>query len=215
MRWRAGLAIGLVTVALGSPIHAEHGRPHGYCDSNNKPVVLEWPAGYEQATPICRAGTFSVLWTTDHPSYQELARPEIPVPEDWGGWVTILLNDEVVINPYGDVLPYLVRSTGRTLVPIRYVSEAIGAKVTWEGSAKGIRLEHSGRTTEMTVGSRSARINGKVITLDQPPLLWRDRTMVPLRVIAEAFGAGVEWHGTSSSVLISLPGAACPPSYCP
>ena len=45
-------------------------------------------------------------------------------------------------------------------------------------------------------------VNGKQVISDQQPFITNGRTMVPLRFVAEALGAEVNWDGATESVLI-------------
>ncbi|MFR9051513.1 MAG: copper amine oxidase N-terminal domain-containing protein, partial [Hominilimicola sp.] len=60
-----------------------------------------------------------------------------------------------------------------------------------------------GKTTvKMTIGSSTMQKDGKDITLDVPAQLINDRTLVPVRAIAEAFGCNVDWNGNTQTVTI-------------
>lgn len=54
----------------------------------------------------------------------------------------------------------------------------------------------------LTIGNREAFINGEKYILDTPPTILNERTLVPVRFIAEVFGAGVEWFPKSQEVII-------------
>lgn len=54
----------------------------------------------------------------------------------------------------------------------------------------------------MTIGSSTMQKDGKDITLDVPAQLINDRTLVPVRAIAEAFGCNVDWNGNTQTVTI-------------
>ncbi|MBA1336576.1 MAG: hypothetical protein HPY66_3011 [Firmicutes bacterium] len=56
----------------------------------------------------------------------------------------------------------------------------------------------------LTIGSMESRVNGKPLSLDVPPSIIDDRTMVPARFVAESMGADVEWNGKTSTVRITL-----------
>lgn len=91
---------------------------------------------------------------------------------------------------------------GRTLVPVRAIFEALGASVEWY-SETGTVVSKKGKTTvKMTIGSSTMQKDGKDITLDVPAQLINDRTLVPVRAIAEAFGCNVDWNGNTQTVTI-------------
>lgn len=135
-------------------------------------------------------------------------------PAEVGEQVTVALNGQDLVNPYQDVSPFVARSTSRTLMPLRAVSEALGATVAWNDEARRATVTWNGRQVEVTLASAKARVDGAEVELDQAALLWQDRVVVPLRFLAEAFGAGVAWDEERQRVLLSLPGAVCQPEYC-
>ena len=87
--------------------------------------------------------------------------------------------------------PY-VAGEGVTLVPLRVITEAFGAEVTWDGETKSIALKYPGVDILLTIGSKIAEVNKKAETLLEAPALSESGvTMVPLRFISETFGAEV------------------------
>lgn len=91
---------------------------------------------------------------------------------------------------------------GRTLVPLRAIFESLGASVEWY-SETGTVVSKKGKTTvKMTIGSSTMQKDGKDITLDVPAQLINDRTLVPVRAIAEAFGCNVDLNGNTQTVTI-------------
>jgi hypothetical protein len=195
----------------GTPVHATGVK--GHCDANGKPVIDYMPPGLEnEVVAVCEGGQFIVE------AKQEFEKNNgndgIVPPADFGRWVKISLNRDTVTNPYGDVRPYVVKSTNRTLVPLRYVSEAFGAKVEWNQEKSQATVEWRGQKIVVPVGKDVAVVNEKEVRLDQPAVLWNSRTMVPLRFLMEAVGATVEWDDVNSFVHIALEGAQCPATYC-
>jgi len=105
----------------------------------------------------------------------------------------------------------------RTLVPMRAIFEALGFEVEWDNytrMAKGTRFgaprwdlpyDSNGRlVVEIPIDSNVAYINGEPIELDVPAMLHNERTMIPVRFIAEASGANVEWDDETRTVMISI-----------
>jgi hypothetical protein len=83
---------------------------------------------------------------------------------------------------------------GRTLVPIRGISEDLGAMVQYNAENKKISINNSSTTVTLTIGSKTAYINGVKKTLDVPAQIEKSRTIVPLRFVGEAFGAKVSYN---------------------
>lgn len=94
-------------------------------------------------------------------------------------------------------------SEGRTLVPLRSVFEAMGAKVEWDDAAKSAVARRGNVEVKIQIGANEIYKNGEAIALDVPARIMNDRAMVPARVIAEAFGAEVEWNNNGRAVLIT------------
>lgn len=91
----------------------------------------------------------------------------------------------------------------RTMVPLRFIAEAFGATVGFENTTKTITISLEGTTVVMVVGNPVASVSGKAVVLDSPPTVVNNRTLVPLRFIAEAFGARVEWDNTTKTATIT------------
>ena len=101
-----------------------------------------------------------------------------------------------------DVAPIIV--DGRTLVPLRVIFEALGAKVNWNGDTQTVTAGKDGIALSLKVGSNVLFKNGAYINLDVPAQIVNDRTMVPARAVAESFGADVSWDGNTNSVYINM-----------
>lgn len=99
-----------------------------------------------------------------------------------------------------DIPPLII--SGRTLVPIRFIAEAFGAKVEWTNDTQSITIELDQTTIVLQIGNQTAFINGKAHLLDAAPMIVNSRTVVPIRFIAEALGATVEWVKETESILI-------------
>ncbi|MDN5347044.1 MAG: hypothetical protein PWP65_608 [Clostridia bacterium] len=92
---------------------------------------------------------------------------------------------------------------GATMVPFRFIGEALGAKVDWEPSRQEVSYSLGGRTIILKIGSTRARVNGQEITLPEAPRLVGDTTVVPLRLVSEQLGARVDWDEATKTITIS------------
>lgn len=91
---------------------------------------------------------------------------------------------------------------GRTLVPIRAIIESFGGAVNWNGNAQEVALTMSDDTIKLTINSNIAYLNDNKQSLDVAPTIINERTMLPIRFIAEGFNLGVAWDSDSQTVSI-------------
>jgi len=107
-----------------------------------------------------------------------------------------------------DAAPYIDSSSGRTLVPVRYLGDALGATTNWdEGNQRVSVISGTGTTTlEMEIGNTTLWVNnqGKTQdqTLDQAPVIESGRTYLPARWVAGALGYSVDWNAANKIVII-------------
>lgn len=94
-------------------------------------------------------------------------------------------------------------TSGRVMVPLRSIMEALGATVSWEAETQTVSAQKPGFAFLMSIGDWYAFANGNQITLDVPATIENGRTLVPVRVISESLGATVNWNGTSRTVTIT------------
>ena len=113
--------------------------------------------------------------------------------------VTVTLDGVEVAFP--DAQPF-VDVRDRTLVPIRFVSEAMGAKVDWEGETRTVVIQKDEDNIRYTIGQPIAYLNGEMLTFDSYGILKENRTFVPLRFIAEMLYCDVDWVESAKQVVI-------------
>lgn len=91
----------------------------------------------------------------------------------------------------------------RTLVPVRFIAESLGADVEWENDTKKITVSLGGKQIVMTLNEKSYSVDGREFELDVPAQVMYERTMVPVRVVSEAFGKNVFWDAENELIVIS------------
>jgi len=104
-----------------------------------------------------------------------------------------------------DVAPYI--SGGRTFLPMRFVANAMGvsdSNILWDDVAKTVTLIKGDKVVQVKIGSKAMLINGAAITMDVAPEIKGGRTMLPLRFIANAFGATVTWDAATQTAGFSF-----------
>lgn len=110
-----------------------------------------------------------------------------------------------------DVPPQIM--DGSTMVPMRKIFEALEAEVLWDGATQTITAEKDGTKIKMQLGNTQMKKNGELISLQTAPLLIDDRTLVPVRAIAESFDADVQWNQKEYMVIITTNGIPVYPDY--
>ncbi|MDQ0720067.1 internalin A [Paenibacillus sp. W4I10] len=92
--------------------------------------------------------------------------------------------------------------TGRTYVPIRFISEKLGATVNWNQSTKEVTIQKDGKTIRWAVGNRQVKVNQQTVMQDAPLLLKNGSAFVPVRFVAEQLNTSVEYMGSKHMVVI-------------
>ncbi|WP_018751528.1 family 10 glycosylhydrolase [Paenibacillus sanguinis] len=120
-----------------------------------------------------------------------------------------------------DSPPYIKPGADVTMVPLRVISEGLGARVDWSQSDKTAIIEKDGNMLVLTSGATIATVNGETIQLDASVEVSGERTMVPLRFVSEQLGLTVNWNnvnrtitlnsGSSDGVTQPEPGTDAPP----
>jgi len=113
----------------------------------------------------------------------------------------IVVNGDKVLFP--DAQPF-IDENGRTQVPVRFVSEALGADVSWNGEEKKVTVDLNSRNVALTIDSKNYQINNQNYQMDTVALLLSSRTFVPIRFVSEALGANVVWDQATRSVYIKF-----------
>jgi len=111
--------------------------------------------------------------------------------------ITVILNGKQLEF---DVEPMLINS--RTMVPMRVIFEALGAKVDWDGTTQTAIGVTKSTTIKITIGKDYLLKNDNIVVLDSPAVVISGRTLVPVRAIAESLDCKVEWYGETQVVEI-------------
>jgi len=90
----------------------------------------------------------------------------------------------------------------RTMVPVRFISETVGAKVSWDGVERKVTIQMGAHTVTIWIERTNAVVDGVAKTLDAPPRIQNDRTLVPLRFVSENLGLTVGWDNNALGVYV-------------
>lgn len=99
-----------------------------------------------------------------------------------------------------DIPEFLVG--GRIMVPLRTVSEAMGAKVTWDAANRTALVVKGKHGFEISANDVKAKKNGRSVILDSAPLMREGRLFIPLRFSVEGLGGTVRWNQTLKEAVI-------------
>ncbi len=115
-------------------------------------------------------------------------------------------SDEIKVTVNGkkvifDVPPQLINNC--TMVPLRKIFEAIGADVLWDGETQTVTAVKGNQTVVAAINDKNAYVNGTLKILNVPPVIIEGRTLVPVRFVAAALGANVEWNSKTKTVVIN------------
>ena len=108
--------------------------------------------------------------------------------------VGLQIDGQIVEIPegYGKVV---VTSVGRTIVPVRFLSEALGYSVTWNGETSTVGIEKGEDKVEFPIGATEIQTKNGLVVMELPAFVMpeENRTYVPLRFAAEALNCEVDW----------------------
>ena len=123
------------------------------------------------------------------------------------GWAASSVPSDIQIKYGQDEVAFpdqkpVIRNN-RTLVPIRPIAEMLGFDVQWNGQTHAVHLQKNTNQVDLVIGQRTAQRNEETLELDVPAQIINQRTMVPVRFIAEALGYDVDWKEQSHIVQIT------------
>lgn len=101
---------------------------------------------------------------------------------------------------------------GRTLLPMRQIAQELGCEVTWNDEAKQAYVVNGDYTLVFEMNKTTGYKNGKTFTMDVPPMLINDRTMLPVRALASALDLNIKWEDSTRTVAITTTGSATTPT---
>ena len=113
---------------------------------------------------------------------------------------TLMKNDTAISM---DVAPSIVN--GRTMVPVRFIAEALDGMVDWDAELQTAYIAFNGNMVEMPVLSDIIYVNGEQVIIDTTSQIVNGRTMIPLRAAAEGLGLIVSYDNATRTITITQP----------
>jgi len=148
------------------------GKGEGIPEANAFVPLADWKADDNGMTALAHAGSATVL---------KLDTPNAIA----NGKKTFVDTNNT------DVVPFT--QNGRTLVPVRFISESFGAQVGWDDATQAVTVDMQDTSIKLQIGSNEMLVNGEAVTLDVPAQTINSRTLIPLRALVEALGKNVHW----------------------
>ncbi|KUO53134.1 MAG: hypothetical protein APF76_03585 [Desulfitibacter sp. BRH_c19] len=99
-----------------------------------------------------------------------------------------------------DVAPVVIE--GRTMVPVRFISEALGSSVLWDGDTRNATVIKERRWIDLWPGEDIMVVDGTAVSLDVEPQIMHGRTMLPLRAVAESLDLSIQWDPETKKITL-------------
>ena len=87
-------------------------------------------------------------------------------------------------------------------MPVGKVS--VDATFVQKDAADDSNAAEAGKTIKLQIGSRIVNVDNEAVIYDAAPVIRKDRTLVPIRIITEALGGKVDWNGATKEVTLSI-----------
>ncbi|KUG02349.1 hypothetical protein ASZ90_020302 [hydrocarbon metagenome] len=166
----------------------------------------------ENHIDIANAGTLNPgEFSTKVAAAPVVANVVTPAPGEQNATALFTINSaDYTINGVAqeamDVAPFI--SGDRTYMPIRYVAYVLGIddnNIVWDGINKTVTLMKGDKVVQLKVGSSTILVNGVAITMDVAPVnVAPGRVCLPIRFVAQAFGASVGWDAATQQVTVEI-----------
>jgi hypothetical protein len=99
--------------------------------------------------------------------------------------------------------PPQIMGAGYTMVPARFIGEALGLKVDWNDASRKVTFSGPRQDIALIIGNTAADINGQAYAMPMPPVIAGGYTLVHVRFVSEAFGCKVDWNQNTRQVIIT------------
>ncbi|NLM59475.1 MAG: copper amine oxidase N-terminal domain-containing protein [Clostridium sp.] len=114
--------------------------------------------------------------------------------------VSVTVDGNKVVFP--DAKPF-IDENGRTLIPVRFVTEDLGATVEWNAQDREVYITKDGVNIMIRIDQEMILVNGRTKAMDTKAIIKEDRTYVPIRYVAEELGVTVGWDASTRTVIIT------------
>lgn len=91
---------------------------------------------------------------------------------------------------------------GVTYVPVKIILDEFGGSAAWDSASKKVSVLRGSSLLDLWVGKQEYIANGVRQTADVSPIIYKNRTYVPLRLVSEQIGLHVSWDGKNKSITL-------------
>lgn len=130
----------------------------------------------------------------EEPKEPKPEQPKDPIkpeqPKDTSKGIEVYYKNKKVNFP--DIKPF-INNQDRVLIPIRFLSENMGYDVDWDSAQQKICIQNGTRKIDLKINNRIVKVNNSSLQSDSAPVLYNNRTMVPLRLVLETFNSDITW----------------------
>lgn len=118
------------------------------------------------------------------------------------------LSMQILGKKASNASPPIVKNN-RIYIPLRYVGEALSYKVSWNAKTSTMELKSASPAIKVTVGNKTAYVDGKKVTMDTAPIMHNERAYIPLTFVQEYFNYTTTYDKTKNLISISkkIPGS--------
>ena len=130
--------------------------------------------------------------------------------DDYFSKMTVTIGEDYIVKD-GEILPIDTSGStpyienGRTMMPVRGIAEALGADVSYDNESQTVTVETEDTVIELTINENEMEINGESTAILCAPELKNDRTMLPVRDVAEALDCEVQWDEETQTATFTRP----------
>lgn len=110
-------------------------------------------------------------------------------------------NEGIISKNTIEAAPF-INESNRTMVPIRAISDAFGAEISWDDTTKTVTITTADKNINLNIGSQNAYVNDVIEPLDCAPVIVNERTFVPIRFISENLGCNVNYAAATKHIIV-------------
>ncbi len=109
---------------------------------------------------------------------------------------------QINFNINGNTINYssAIINNGRTYIPVRDFSELIGASVFWDSNIRQVIISKDNINFKLNIDEKKVNYNQEVLFMDEPAMIYHNKTYAPVRFVSEALHYYVQWNGQLDTI---------------